>query len=131
MTERKDIIMLMGDMNAKIGKDNKGYESIMGLHGLVTINENGERFRNLYAAHDLVIGGSIFPHKEIHKTTWMSPDHKTRNQIDHVAIDKKFRRCLQDVRVIKGADSYSDHHLVRAKLTLKLRKYSQTNIWKN
>ena len=30
----KDITILMGDFNAKIGMDNTGYEDIMGTHGL-------------------------------------------------------------------------------------------------
>ena len=40
----KDITILMGDFNAKIGMDNTGYEDIMGTHGLGQMNENGERF---------------------------------------------------------------------------------------
>ncbi|VDO61928.1 unnamed protein product [Schistosoma margrebowiei] len=31
---RKDHIILMGDLNAKFGMDNTGYEGIMGRHGL-------------------------------------------------------------------------------------------------
>ena len=47
------------------------------------MNDNGERFADLCASNQLVIGGSIFPHKRIHKATWISPDHVTENQIDH------------------------------------------------
>lgn len=50
----------MGDMNAKIGKANKGYETIMGIHGLRKINDNGERFNSLCATHDLIIGAVCF-----------------------------------------------------------------------
>ncbi|VDP76753.1 unnamed protein product [Schistosoma curassoni] len=39
----------MGDLNAKVGMDNTGYEDIMGRHGLGERNENGERFANLRA----------------------------------------------------------------------------------
>ncbi|CAH8570145.1 unnamed protein product [Schistosoma guineensis] len=79
---RKDLTILMGDLNAKVGIDNTGYEDIMGRHGLGERNENGERFANLCAFNKLVIGGTIFPHKRIHKATWISPDHTTENQID-------------------------------------------------
>ena len=34
--------VLMGDMNAKIGLDNSGYEEVMGRQGLGRMNENGE-----------------------------------------------------------------------------------------
>nr|KAG5692151.1 hypothetical protein BaRGS_020699 [Batillaria attramentaria] len=59
--------ILMGDFNAKIGSDNTGYEDTMGPHGLGQMNENGERFADFCALNQLVIGGSIFPHKRIHK----------------------------------------------------------------
>ncbi|VDO78835.1 unnamed protein product [Schistosoma margrebowiei] len=64
-----DLTILMGDLNAKVGMDNIGYEDIMGRHGLGERNENGERFANLCAFNKLVIGGTIFPHKRIHKST--------------------------------------------------------------
>ncbi|CAH8469021.1 unnamed protein product [Schistosoma curassoni] len=119
---RKDLTILMGDLNAKVGIDNTGYEDIMGRHGLGERNENGERFANLCAFNKLVIGGTIFPHKRIHKATWISPDHTTENQIDHICINKKFRRTMEDVRTRRGADVASDHHLVVANLKLKLKK---------
>ena len=30
---RRNITIMMGDFNAKIGSDNRGYEQIMGQHG--------------------------------------------------------------------------------------------------
>ncbi|XP_073695611.1 uncharacterized protein [Garra rufa] len=102
--------------------NNTGYEQVMGIHGLGVMNANGERFTELCAVNKLVIGGSIFPHKRIHKSTWVSPDSLTENQIDHICMSKKFRRSLQDVRVRRGADVGSDHHLVVASMQLKLKK---------
>ncbi|VDO59432.1 unnamed protein product [Schistosoma margrebowiei] len=119
---RKDLTILMGDLNAKVGIDNPGYEDIMGRHGLGQRNENEERFANLCAFNKSVIGSTIFPHKRIHKATWISPDHTTENQIDHICINKKFRRTMEDVRTRRGADIASDHHLVEANLKLNLKK---------
>ncbi|VDO63606.1 unnamed protein product [Schistosoma margrebowiei] len=119
---RKDLTIPMGDLNLKVGIDNTGYEDIMGRHGLGQRNENGERFANLCAFNKLVMGGTIFQHKRIHKATWISPDHTTENQIDHIWINKKFRRTMGDVRSRRGADIASDHHLVVANLKLKLKK---------
>ena len=68
---KKDVNIVMGDANAKIGVDNTGYEDIMGKHGLGTMNNNGERLADMCAFNRLVIGGSIFPHKRIHKITWI------------------------------------------------------------
>ncbi len=93
----KDVNILMGDFNAKIGADNTGYEEVMGLHALGEMNENGEKFANICALNNMVIGGSIFAHKRIHKATWVSPGHTTENQIDHLCFSKKFRRSLQNI----------------------------------
>ena len=119
---KSNMVILMGDLNAKIGSNNKGYEDCMGTQGMGEINENGERLADLCALDGLVIGGSLFMHKNIHKATWISPDMSTANQIDHICICKKFRRSLQDVRVKRGADVASDHHLLIAKIILKLKK---------
>ncbi|VDO57054.1 unnamed protein product [Schistosoma margrebowiei] len=119
---RKDLTILMGDLNAKVGMDNTGYEDIMGRHRLGERNENGERFANLRAFNKLVLGGTMFLQKRIHKATWISPDHTTENQIDRICINKKFRRTMEDVRIRRGADVASDHHLIVANLKLKLEK---------
>ena len=123
----KDTTVLMGDFNAKIGMDNTGSEDIMETHGLGQMNENGERFADLCALRQLVIGGSIFPHKRIHKATWISPNHVAENQIDHICIIRKFRRSWRDVRVMKGADVSSDHHLLMTTLRLRLKRFTNAN----
>ena len=94
----------------------------MGQHTLGVMNDNGERLADLCALNKLVLGGSVFPHRRIHKATWLSPDQSTANQIDHFCISKKFRRSLQDVRVKRGADAASDHYLVIANLRLKQKR---------
>lgn len=119
-TLRRDIVIVMGDLNAKVGADNEGLEHIMGRHGIGQANDNGEKFKGFCAEHDLVIGGTIFPHKECHKVSWVSPDEATENQIDHFAMSRKFRRSLLDVRNKRGADIGSDHHLMTATLRLKI-----------
>ena len=37
----------------------------------------------------LVITGTIFPHKEIHKPTGTLPNGRTKNQIDYTMIAKE------------------------------------------
>jgi hypothetical protein len=77
-------------------------------------------FSNFCASHDLVIGGTKFPHKKCHKVTRVSADHTTVNQIDHIAIDRKFRSSLTDVRNKQRVDIGSNHHLVLAEFKLRI-----------
>ena len=86
------------------------------------MNDNRERFADLCATSNLVIGDTVFSHKRIHEATWISLDLSTENQIDHLCISKKFRRSLQDVRAKRGADIASDHHFVVARVRLKLKR---------
>ena len=67
----------------------------------------------------MVIGGTLFQHKDIHKYNWSAPNGH-RNQINHILIDMKWRNSLQDVRVMRSADVYIDHHLLLAKVQSKL-----------
>lgn len=54
----------------------------------------------------------MFPHKNIHKETWISPDLRTKTQIDHVLINNRRKSSITDVRSFRGADIGSDHYLL-------------------
>ena len=110
---------MTGDLNAKVGADNCGKETILGKHGCGTRNEHRELLCDICGMNNLVIGGTIFEHKDIHKLTWNSPNRRDKNQIDH--INGHWKHSLQDVIVRRGADCNSDHHLLVAKVRLKLK----------
>ncbi|XP_065355626.1 craniofacial development protein 2-like [Calliphora vicina] len=123
-----DILVLMGDFNAQLGPCNINLERVMGSQGMGRMNVNGELFAELCAKHNLTIGGTIFPHKRIHKVTWVSPDHRTETQIDHIAISRKWRGSLLDVRNRRGADGSSDHHLLVGVIRLKISAIRRQNM---
>ena len=114
--------MVIGYTNDRVREDNTGRERAMGTQGLGCANNNGERLSDLCVESRLVIGGALFMHRDIHKTAWRPPDQRTVSQIDHVIINQKRRRSLQDVKANRGADIGSDHVLVVATVSLKLRK---------
>jgi len=76
------------------------------------MNDNGLRFASLYSENSFVIGGTCFKYKDISNYRWKTPNGHDRNQIDHVAIWRRFSRSLLDIIVQLGADATSDHHLV-------------------
>ena len=85
--------------------------------------ENGERLCDFSMANGLVIRGTLFQHKDIHKATWVSANGRVKNQIDHLLISRQLRSAVLDARVQKGADINSDHFLVRTNIRLRLVKY--------
>lgn len=59
-TPKYDVIIVMGDLNAKVGTDNTDSDEIMGKHWMGTINANGEKLLETCRVNNLVIGGSVF-----------------------------------------------------------------------
>lgn len=100
----------MGDLSAKVGRNNAIIERVMGreFEGLGEANENGEELVDFCALNNLTIGGTLFQHKQICKATWMSPNGVTKNKIDHLVISQRWRRMLQDVQVKRVASMGSD-----------------------
>ena len=62
----------------------------------------------------------MFPHRDIHKHNWTSPDGKTHNQIDHILIERRRQSSVLNVRSFRGADYDTDHYLVVAKVRERL-----------
>ncbi|KAK3108055.1 hypothetical protein FSP39_000335 [Pinctada imbricata] len=108
----------MGDLNAKVGMDNIGNESVTGKEGIGIRNENGETFIELCQFKNLIIGGTRFQKKDIYKATWVSPNRRTKNRIDHIAVNTKWKSSLLDVSACRGADVGSDHYLVTGEIRL-------------
>jgi len=72
--------IVLGDLNAKIGKE-RIYHNVAGVHSLHEhSNDNGSRLANFALGKSLIIKSTMFPCKDIYKYTWVSPDgrHRTR-----------------------------------------------------
>lgn len=125
---QKLTIILLGDFNAKIGREDM-YRQTNEKYSLhKESNDNGLRLINLAIAKDLVINSTTFMRKDIHKQTWTSPDGRTRNQINHILIQRRFRSSILDVRSYRRADCSSNHYMVGSKMKIKLNSnYFTTN----
>ncbi|CAF4143408.1 unnamed protein product, partial [Rotaria magnacalcarata] len=119
---KKDVIIITGDWNAKVGTDNTGWESVMGRYGYGSRNERGERLLEFAAEHNLFICNTRFQQKSNRKWTWESPDGIHKNMIDLVIVQKRWKTSVTNCRTFQGADISSDHSLVLCNIKLKLKK---------
>jgi len=86
---KKDIKIITGDWNAKVGSDNSGWEKVMGRYGYGDQNDRGERLLEFATIKNLFVCNTRFQQKESRKWTWMAPDGKHTNMIDLVLIERR------------------------------------------
>jgi exonuclease III len=80
------IKILLGDFNAKLGREDTFKPTIENECLHEDSNDNGVRVENFATSKNLVVKSMMFWHQNIHKYTWTSPDGKTHYQVDHVLI---------------------------------------------
>jgi hypothetical protein len=117
---RYDLKILLGDFNAKVGREDIFKQTIGNESSQEISNDNGVRVVNFATSKSLVVKSTMLPHRSIHKYTWNFRDGKTHNQIDHILIDRRWHSSILDVRSFRGADCDSDHYLVVAKVWERL-----------
>ena len=115
---RHDQLILLGDFNAFTGTDRAGFEQVVGNHGSGSPNDNTLRLLTFCAAHGWSILGSWFQRRNLHRFTWISNDHRTRKEIDHIIT--RDRTAFTSCRVHSGAEcpANTDHRLLIAKMKL-------------
>jgi hypothetical protein len=81
--------ILLRDFNAKVGREDI-FKPTIGNESLREIsNDNGVRIVNFATSKNHNVKNTMFPHRNIHKFTWASPDGKMHSQIDHILTKRR------------------------------------------
>jgi hypothetical protein len=106
--------ILLGDFNTKVRREDI-LKPVIGNETLhEASNDNGVRVVNFATSKNLIVKSTTFPHRDIHKHTWTSPDGVTHNQIHRVLIDERRHSNILDVRSFREADCDTDNYLLVA-----------------
>ena len=92
------------------------------------MNENGECLLELCEGSDLVVLNGFFPHKKVHKMTYVQRMVEGMDKeaiLDYFCVSKDMKASAVNVRVKRGVEIGSNHHLVI--LRLDKGKVSQTS----
>ena len=122
---KKDIIFVIGDFNAIVGNNHTGHEDVMGKFGHGKMNRRGERLIEFCRDSDLVITNTLFKHRPRRKTSWTSPDGKTKNLIDYILVSRRWKTSVLNTVTLAGGDFDSDHSLVMSKFKTRLKTASK------
>jgi len=110
--EKLKLKLIIGDMNLERRNIYKNTIEKHSLHYMET-NKNEEMLIDFATSRNMVITSTIFPHRDIHKGTWLAPDGKTINQIDSAMINRRAATSTMDVKTRRGAIIGSDHFPVQ------------------
>ena len=117
---RGDVLIVMGDLNARVGNVAEVWREILGKHGEVACNDNGGRSFQFCSENNLVVSNSWFQHKQIHQFTWECRGRGLKSITDYFLVRKECMRRVKDVKVVRGAEVGSDHYLVLMKIQLRM-----------
>ncbi|GFO38730.1 craniofacial development protein 2-like protein [Plakobranchus ocellatus] len=80
----QDIIIVMGDFNAKVGDER--VEDVVGPSGIGTVNERGSRLIEWCQVNDFTMSNAWYQNHPRRQWTWKSPGDRSRNKIDYIFI---------------------------------------------
>ena len=129
---KKDILVVQGDWNAKIGEDaSKNWKWTCGQYCNHKTNERGLSLLEFASFNNLKVANTSGPHKPSRRWTWHSAGEDYHNQIDYIVVKQRFQSSVNiaKTRSFPGVDIGSDHELVMMTFRLRLQRMkNQGNI---
>lgn len=117
-TRSQDMLIIMGDFNAKVGHGKQG--NTVGNFGLGNRNEAGDRLVEFCTTNQLLITNTQHHKRRLY--TWTSPNSMYKNQIDYICVCQRRKSSITSTKTKPGADCGSDHELLSCKVKIQLRK---------
>lgn len=119
---QQDQVYLLGDFNARVGRDSAAWPDVVGHFGVGNVNENGQRLLEFCAEKNLAITNTYFGVKPHRRVSWRHPRSGHWHQIDLIVTKKQHLKSCRLTRSYHSADCCTDHSLVISRVNLRLNK---------
>ncbi|XP_064080601.1 uncharacterized protein LOC135197466 [Macrobrachium nipponense] len=117
----EDKVILLGDFNARVGRDSDIWRGTIGKEGVGKMNANGTLLLSKCVEHDLVVTNTLFRQKNKLKTTWLHPRSKHWHLLDYIIVRSRDRKDVLLTRSVTGSeDCWTDHRLVYSCIRMKI-----------
>lgn len=118
----KGDIILAGDLNGRVGRQDQKTKDVIGTHGEPLRNNNGHRIIDFCIQNNMLVMNTFFQHKDVHKYTREVKSRGERSIIDYIIVSRELRQKIDDVKVRRGPEINSDHYLVIAKTKIGMER---------
>ncbi len=120
---KEDKIILLGDFNARVGRDQHLWKGTIGKEGIGNSNTSGVMLLSNCVKHDLIITNTFFRQKNKLKVSWRHPRSKQWHLIDYVIGRARDGRDVNITRAMVGADDcWTDHRLIHSTMSIQLKR---------
>ena len=117
-----DKLLLIGDFNARIGRENDKWPSALGKYGIGKCNSNGELLLALCTEFDLIVTNTMFTQKDEHKTTWTHPRSRHGHMIDFIITRCRDKMDICSTRTMRGENCGTDYQMLRSREIFSIRR---------
>ena len=119
VTNDNDMVLILGNFNATVGRDSLDWEGILGRHGVGSCNDNGRFLLDFCTECPLAITNTIFQQKSRLKTAWTHRQSMQWHLLVYMLVRQQDLKDIFHTCVMTSVECSTDHRLVCCKLKLR------------
>ncbi|PFX34407.1 Craniofacial development protein 2 [Stylophora pistillata] len=125
-TPTQDKLIILGNFNARVGRDHNIWEGVIGKNEVRKANSSGNTLLAKCAEHNLPTTNTVFRQRDSVKVSLQHPRSKHWHLIDYVIVRKSDQQDVLCTKAVTAADEcWTDHRLISSVMRLKLKARSK------